>query len=108
MGRRLTLAVIALAAIGPSACFIGYDSRWGEAKRAQQRVAAQSTPSAISASSGDAPAPDTVRRVWRVRLRPTAQYLAQTVDAPKQIADLLEDANRVLEPALALHLDMDR
>jgi hypothetical protein len=108
MRRGLTLAVIALAAIGPSACFIGYDSRWGEAKRAQQRVAAQSAPAAISASSGEAPSADAARHVWRVRLRPTAQYLTQTVDAPKQIADLLEDANRVLEPALALHLDMDR
>jgi hypothetical protein len=107
--RKLTLAVIALGAIGPCACFIGYDSRWGEAKRAQQRVAAQSEPAAISASSGNAASsPDAVRRRWRVRLRPTAQYLAQTVDAPKQVADLLEDANGVLQPALGLHLDMDR
>jgi hypothetical protein len=108
MAFSRTLAAIALVAIGPSACFIGYDSRWGEAKRAQQRVAAQSAPAAISASSGDAPSADAARHVWRVRLRPTAQYLAQTVNAPKQIADLLEDVNRVLEPSLALHLDMDR
>jgi hypothetical protein len=108
MDRRLTLAGIVLGAIGPCACFIGYDSRWGEAKRAQQRVAAQTEPAAISASSGNAPSPDAGRRTWRVRLRPTAQYLAQTVNAPKQMADLLEDANGVLEPALALHLDMDR
>ncbi len=109
--RRVVLAAIAgiaLATIGPSACFIGYDSRWGEAKRAQQRVAAQVVPAAISASSNEATAHDAGRHSWRVRLRPTAQYLTQTVDAPKQMADLLEDANHVLEPALALHLEMER
>jgi hypothetical protein len=95
-------------ALGVSACFIGYDSRWGEAKRAQQRVAAQSGPAAISAGADEGSAPDAGMRTWRVRLRPNAQFLAQTVDAPKQIADLLDDSNRVLEPTLKLHLETDR
>jgi hypothetical protein len=95
-------------ALSASACFVGYDSRWGEAKRAQQRVAAQSGPAAISAAGEEGSAPDAGVRTWRVRFRPNPQFLAQTVDAPKQVEDLLEDSNRVLEPTLRLRLETDR
>ena len=38
----------------------------------------------------------------------SARYLALTVDAPKQLAELVDDANQVLGPALGLELDVDR
>jgi hypothetical protein len=111
VNRRDVVGAALLAVLGPCACFLGYDSRWGETKRAQQRVAAQSGPATIAASSPTSQAgvaSDAHPRTWRVRLRPNARYLAQTVDAPKQAADLIEDANRVLEPTLALHLESER
>jgi hypothetical protein len=111
VNRALLLGVASLSTLALGACFIGYDSRWGETQRAQKRVAAQSGPATISASpaaSNESPTAGALRHVWRIRVRPTARYLAETVDAPKQIADVLEDSNRVLEPALSLHLEMDR
>jgi hypothetical protein len=100
--------LVVAGALGAPACFVGYDSRWGEAKRAQQRVAAQSGPAAISAAPDEEPSPDAGKHTWSVRLRPNAQYLAQTIDAPKQIDDLLEDSNRILEPTFGLRLEKDR
>jgi hypothetical protein len=84
-----------------------YDSRWGEAKRAQQHAAAASKPADIAPADDERMA-DAGRRTLRIRMRPSERYLAQTVDAPKQIADLVEDANRVLGPTLALALVVDR
>jgi hypothetical protein len=104
--------LVAAGASGLVACFVGYDSRWGETKRAQQRVAAQSTPASITATADDdragADAGPRATRTWRVRWRIDGQYLAQTVDAPKRITELAEDSNRILEPTLGLHLETDR
>jgi hypothetical protein len=105
---RLTtvLAICAAAAAGMS-CFVGYDSRWGQAKHAQQKAAEDTKPAAIAASvSGDEPPPGT-HRTFRVRMRPTNRYLGQTVEAPKRVAELFDDANRVLEPSLGLRLEVD-
>jgi matrixin len=100
-------AAVACALAAP-ACFVGYDSRWGDAMRAQQRLATESAPSAISAATDQAPRAGTRETTFRVRIRPDAKYLAQTVDAPKRIADLVGDANGVLVPAIALKLEIDR
>ena len=95
------------AALGLSACF--YDSRWGEAKRAQQKLATKAAPADISPSTDpERPAPDGGRRAWRVRVRPDGRYLAQNIDAPRRIAELLDDAGRVLGPSIALDLALDR
>jgi hypothetical protein len=102
---RLVPFAVLCAAV--SACFVGYDSRYFEAKNSQKRVAAQVAPSAIIASS-DAPPPTAGRRALRVRVRPNNRYLAQTVDAPKHVADLVADANGVLTPSLAVSLEVDR
>jgi hypothetical protein len=103
----MVLAAV-VGALGVPACFVGYDSRWGEAKRAQQRVAAQSGPAAIAAGDDEGRASDAAERTWRVRLRPNPHYLSQTIDAPKQVQDLLDDSNRVLRPTLGLRLVIDR
>ncbi|HTB79098.1 MAG TPA: matrixin family metalloprotease [Polyangiaceae bacterium] len=101
----LRLALVAVA-VTPAACFLGYDSSWGQAKAAQKRLAAQATPGAIAAADDDShrTAP---RRTYRIRLRPDAQYLAQTVDPERQIGDLVEDADRVLEASLGLRLEVE-
>jgi hypothetical protein len=80
-----------------SAC--AYDSNWGRLKAAQQRFAQQSTPEPIAASPrNNADANDAgfsvVRRAVHVRLRPNGHFLAQTVDAPRQLDRLIDDANR--------------
>jgi Matrixin len=105
---RRVIALAVAAASGVSACFLGYNSNWGEAKRAQQRVAAESTPASIVADVADSPSRDAGVRVFRVRLRPDAQYLSQTIDVPKQVADLVDDANRVLVTTVALRLEVER
>lgn len=94
--------------MGLSACLFGYNSGWGETKRSQQRAAQASAPASITASDDERGAPETARRTYRIRARTTGRFLTQTVDAPKQIADLLEDANRVLEPTLGLHVELQR
>jgi hypothetical protein len=100
---RLALVAVALM---PAACFLGYDSSWGQAKAAQKRLAAQSTPGPITAAEDDShrTAP---RRTYRIRLRPDAQYLAQTVDPERQLAELVEDADGVLSASLGLHLEVE-
>ena len=51
-------------------CFIGYDSRWGQQKQAQQHFAAAETPKALEVTPrGDNP-PRAVRTM-RLRLRTT-------------------------------------
>ncbi len=101
----LRLAVAA-ACLTPAACFLGYDSSWGQAKAAQKRLATQSTPGPI-ATTGDDSHRTARKRTYRVRLRPDAQYLAQTVDPERQMGDLVEDADRVLEASLGLHLEAE-
>jgi hypothetical protein len=90
------------------ACFVGYDSRWGEAKRAQQRVAADSKPASITGSLGAEERPDAAIRSLVVRIRPSGRYLAQTVDAPRRVRDLIDDSNRVLESTVGVRLELDR
>jgi hypothetical protein len=98
--------VLALAAaVGVPAC-LGYEPRWGQAKASQQRVAAATQPATI-ASSAIPEGPKSEVRTWRTRFRPNAQYLAQTIDAPTQIANLVEDANGVLSP-IGVKLEVER
>jgi hypothetical protein len=105
MGKWLYLSG-ALVALSLPACFLGYDSSWGQAKAAQQRLAASSTPTSIGVETGD-PRHGQAKRTYRIRLRPNAHYLAQTVDAERQLRELVEDANRVLESGLGLELEVE-
>ncbi len=110
MKRGASLVRLALVAVAlmPAACFLGYDSSWGQAKAAQKRLAAQSTPSAIAATGDDTHRAGTApKRTYRIRLRPDAQYLAQTVDPERQMDDLVADSDRVLGASLGLHLEVE-
>lgn len=109
------VAVLALTLSGAlcaSACFLGYDSQWGQAKAGQRRVASQTAPASIASAAearegGEAGQARGEVRTWRVRFRPNAQYLTQTIDAQAQIAHLIEDANGVLAP-IGLRLETER
>jgi hypothetical protein len=96
--RMLALCLAALT-VATAGCFLS-----GSRKQTQRQMAAAEAPAAVA----EPPRPTQVAaHVWHVRWRPNQNYLAQTVDAPKQLADLTEDANHVLEPALGLRLVED-
>jgi hypothetical protein len=108
--QALRVAFAFCLPLASSACW--YDSTWGQAKAAQRRFAQQTTPGAIAASPDDTAGPkaigDTaVRRTLHIRLRPNDHFLAQTVDAPRQLARVIEDANGVLSATFGAHLDVD-
>jgi hypothetical protein len=85
-------------------CFLGYDSRWGQQKLAQQHAAQRSTPKPLpTARAGD----DRVaRRVLRVRAYATPGYAASVVDWQKQLAELIEQANAILRPEFDAQLEL--
>jgi hypothetical protein len=83
-----------------------YDSTWGQSKRAQQHLAAAVTPGPIAAADDEGHG-GRPRRVYKIRLRPSARYLSQTVDAERQLEQLVEDANGVLDAGLGLQLEVE-
>jgi hypothetical protein len=93
---------IVLLAFGLSGCFLGYDSRWGETKRAQQNFARAEAPKALQ---GDAHGKAlTARRVLKLRVYATPTHASQVMDWPRRFEATLADVNRVLEPELSLRL----
>lgn len=111
IARALTLLLLSMTM---SACFMGYDSRWGQQKAAQQRNAAVSAPSPLRATEAEEgePAAPTPRaastRVKRLRMRAlvTRSFTAHVVDTPRHLREMLEDVNKVTERELGFHLDL--
>jgi Matrixin len=101
------LAVV-MAALACSSCF--FDSRWVDMKVSQAAAVQQATPSALAATPGTAAtatgAARTEIRVLKLRARATPHYAAEVVRWREQLATLLDDANRVLIPTLAIRLDL--
>jgi hypothetical protein len=104
-GRAWPLLLALALAFGSGACFLGYNSAWGQSKAAQKHLAADVTPGPIVAARGDGTA--TARHTYRVRFRPDGHYLAETVNPEQQIEQLVADANEVLRPAIGLELEVD-
>jgi hypothetical protein len=102
--RLLGAGAFALTSLACASCW--YDSTWGQAKAAQKRYAAAATPSAIVPT--DDARPGAPKRTYRIRLRPDAHYLSQTVDAERQLEALVDDADRVLGASLGLHLEVQK
>jgi hypothetical protein len=105
----LPLAALALTLNG---CFLGYDSRWGAAKRMQQHNAASAAPAAIestpppeTSSAGEARAGAV--RAYRVRIYASPAYEALTVDWHRRVSELLEDGNLVLGPSIGARLTIE-
>jgi len=90
-----------------TSCFGGYNSSWGQQKRAQRNFAAQQTPGQLRASD---PQPRLARaqtaRVLRVRAYATRAYTAQVLDWPRRFAETLAEGNRVLEPDLDVRFEL--
>src|SRR5437764_8924720 len=95
-----------------NACFMGYDSRWGESKRIKQHNAVAAAPAALratnpsEATSAEAPLPATVR-TYRLRVYATAAYAAQILDWQRRATELVDDVNRVLAPSMGAQLVID-
>jgi hypothetical protein len=93
-------------AIFPVGCFIGYDSRWGQQKLAQQHLAAARTPTTLTPSADASASRPSELRTLRIRLEPTATHTAQVIDYERHFERLLAVANGVLESSLAVHLEI--
>jgi len=92
-GWRLTSVVVLVALPFAAGCFVGYDSGWGQQKRAQQHAARRSTPAQLPRdSSGVLPGG---RRVLKVRVYATAGYAASVLDWKKQFSALIGRVNAV-------------
>lgn len=105
--------VLGFLSLGVSACFGGYDSRWGQTKAAQQRSASASAPASLHAAASegaiDAPEPRSASvPLQRLRLVAyvTRTFTAQVVDTPRYMREMLEDANKVTERDLGLRIDL--
>jgi hypothetical protein len=105
MPRLRAVFVAALACAPLLACFAGYDSRWGEQKRAQSRAAASAGPATIEA--GSAKAPTAAAHVFRVRIWASRSYVAQTLDWKAHVRALVDDVNQVLPGAIDARLDVE-
>jgi len=93
---------LVLLALGLNGCFLGYDSRWGETKRAQQNFARAEAPKALQGDAhGKALA---TRRVLKLRVYATPTHASQVMDWRRRFEATLVDVNRVLEPELSLRL----
>lgn len=111
MKRALVVAFVSLTM---PACFGGYDSRWGQTKAAQQRSAQATAPSSLRAASSQtddpaAPAPRAASaRVQKLRMVAyvTRTFTAQVVDTPRHMREMLEDANKVTERDLGIHIEL--
>src|SRR5262245_46992154 len=88
-------------------CF--FDSRYFQQKAAQKNVVQQQTPRQLQSTPGpgeSGPLRRSEEKVLRVRVHATAAYAAEVVEWPKQLAKLLEDTNRILEPTLDARLEL--
>jgi len=101
----LKLAALTFGCCCLGGCFLGYDSRWGQAARSQKAAAAEAKPAQLQATPGQAPTHAV--SVQQIRAYVTRDYAAQVTDERKRIERIIEDANEVLGPTLALRLELD-
>jgi len=107
LGFRALRPLVGLVPLLLGGCFIGYDSRWGQQKQAQQHLAAARTPTRLGAS--DSAASHTLPqkfRTMRIRIDATPTHAAQVVDYERHFQKQLDLANGMLEASLAIHLEL--
>ena len=88
---------LGLVWLGVPGCFLGYDSRWGQQKQAQQHVAAHETPEQLHRQSTGNDA-RVAPHMLKLRVYATPGYAASVLDWPKQFDALLECANATFIP----------
>ena len=101
---RWTWPGLVLVPLVSTSCFVGYDSRWGQQKQAQQHAAQRSTPQHLAALK----ASDThaARRVLRIRVYASPGYAASVLDWQKQFGALLVEVNAVFGAELGAELQL--
>lgn len=95
---------MALTLLGVTGCFLGYDSRWGQQKRAQQNFARQEAPSKLRRGTPSEQAAPS--RTARVRVYATRAYSAEVLDWPRRFTVVIDDANAVIGPILDARLEV--
>jgi hypothetical protein len=109
MAHGLCSTVVVSLVLASSACV---DPNWGAAKRAQQSYAQRQTPHELHATRADEngderEVPSIVpTRVMKIRAHATARYATGVVDWRRQLADLIDDTNRVLGPTVGARLEL--
>ncbi len=108
MLRTQLVAGFTLAfALSATSCLF-YDSRWGEAKRAQKRYVAAETPVALH--TAEASPSNKLRRrdsqptTLGAHVYATQSYAAQLVDWQRDVREIVEDSNKILEQELNIHV----
>lgn len=99
---RLVLAMACLA----SSCFVGYDSRWGQQKRAQQNFVKAEAPSTLRRDAPAAQSGQGRGSTARVRVYATRTYSVEVLDWQRRFAKVLADASAVVEPILGAQLEV--
>ena len=99
--RRFALLLAPLLSLG---CFAGYDSRWGQQKRAQQHAAQRNTPQQLKRAN--ASETHAARRVLELRLYASPDYVASMLDWQKQFDALLARVNSVFGPEFGATLEI--
>ncbi|MDF3067421.1 MAG: hypothetical protein K0R38_3022 [Polyangiaceae bacterium] len=90
-----------------SSCFFFYDSRWGESKASQKRVAKERMPSQLVGSGAHVPAPQSKVERFRIRAYATPRYAAALVDGEAQFTQTLNAANPTFAHDLAMQLELE-
>ena len=87
---------------------MGYDSRWGEQKRAQQNFAKAHTPRAVRSGAGGAASGRSSAAVkpLHVRLHATRAYTAQVLDWQRDFKQTLTEVNRLFSPTFGAQLEV--
>ena len=87
-----------------SGCFLGYDSRWGQAEDEQRNSAKRRTPDRLQARglSEHGPVKELALRVYA-----TPRHVAQAVNWRRQLDDRVADANAILEADFGVRLRID-
>jgi hypothetical protein len=98
------LATTLLATSLLSGCL--FNSQWFQQKSAQRNVAQQQTPRTLQATPAESSESPSMAlhhdaRVLRVRVLATPRHAAELVEWRRQFAQLIDDANRILEPTLS-------
>ncbi|WP_146650644.1 matrixin family metalloprotease [Labilithrix luteola] len=108
-GSIIPVGIIAAFALASAGCM--YDSSRTIAKQTQQHNAAHYTPATLQAE-GPAPeerasTPPSRPKTMRVRALVSKAFTAHVIDTPKYMRDLFDDANKMTEPSLGIHLELE-
>lgn len=98
------MAIVGMVMLGVNGCFLGYDSSFGQQKRAQKNFVRSEAPSTLHAAPSRQKT--TFSRTARVRVYATRAYAAEVLDWPRRFATVVDDANAVIAPILDARLEV--